>query len=284
MGDQEEGPNAKQVEYWNEVSGPKWVRLQSVLDRQLEGFIDALKNAASLDSGQSVLDVGCGCGTTTLTYARHVGSTGGVTGVDISAPMLARAKEAAREASLDNVRFEQGDAQVHAFDRRYDAIMSRFGVMFFADPVEAFANLRRALTPSGVLAFVCWRALDRNPWMTIPMGAVLEHVEVELPSDPCAPGPFALADGDRLRRILGEAGLADVEITSLEGDFALGGGLTLKETVDFMVQMGPTAAALKDADDTTRRVVHEAVTAALEPHASEKGVILPYGAWLVTAR
>jgi len=279
--------NAEQIAYWNERAGPRWVELQGRLDVQLEPFGEAVLEAAGVAPGESVLDVGCGCGASSLAAAARVGPAGRVLGVDVSGPMLARARESGGGAQ--GLSFLQADAQVHGFEPgSFDAALSRFGVMFFASPEDAFANLRRALAPRGRLAFVCWQALGRNAWMSAPLAAVARHLRAlaSAPApEPGAPGPFAFADADRVKRILGAAGFDDVCIDPLEGALSLGGAATAEEAARFVVEVGPAGTALREAgaDAALRaRVVAEAARA-LEPFVGKHGVRVPYAAWLATA-
>ncbi len=273
----EEGPNAAQVAYWNASAGPTWVAMQDALDRQLHELGLAAMAALGPREGERVIDIGCGCGATTLELARRVGPSGRVLGADISAPMLGVARR--RAESLGWVSFVQADAQTHPFEPA-DAAFSRFGVMFFADPTAAFANIRKALAPAGRLAFVCWRALTENHWMTIPMAAVAPLLPPTPPPPPDAPGPFAFADRDRLRRILTGAGFADVAIEP--HDQAIGGG-DLETTVRTTLNVGPVGAALRD-NPALQPQMADAVRAALAPHAGPEGVKLPSATWIVTAR
>ena len=200
-------PNADQIRHWNELNGARWAALQGRLDAQLDPIGLAAMERLVLAPGARVLDVGCGCGSTTLELARRVGPGGSVTGVDISAPLLARAVERAGDGAVANARFVQADAQTFALEEgAYDAVFSRFGVMFFADPVAAFANLRRALAPGGALAFVCWRDAKENARVTVPMKAARPFLEAPAPPVPGAPAPFSLADRARLEAVLTAAG------------------------------------------------------------------------------
>ena len=161
--------NADQAEYWNGPRGAQWVRLQEELDQRLAPLLHLLLDPAIIRPDQRVLDVGCGTGASLLSISPLVGPGGRVTGIDIAAPLLVRARERLSERAVRNVELIEADAQTHSFGRtRYDAIVSRFGVMFFSDPVAAFANLRRALAPDGRLAFVCWAPLEDNPWFRRP--------------------------------------------------------------------------------------------------------------------
>ena len=280
-----EGPNAEQIRYWNEQAGPKWVALQQLLDLQLASLGLRALDRAAIVHGESILDLGCGCGTTSLELARRTGETGNVLGVDISAPMLDLARLRAKDAGVRNVRFELADAQTHQFScASRDVAFSRFGVMFFADPAVAFANVRRALKPGGRLAFVCWQALGLNPWMALPLAAVAQHVPLPAPVGPDAPGPFAFADRDRVNGILKNAGFSEIAFEAVEEPLTIGGTADLDAAVDFLLMLGPTQALLAKADEALRAQVVKSVRAAIAPHHGPDGVRLPAAAWVVRAR
>jgi len=278
-------PNAQMHEYWNGLAGEKWVRLEHRLDESLQPFADGLFAAARLHSGERVLDIGCGCGATTLESARRVGPEGRALGVDISAIMLTRARERARELGLGNATFEVVDAQSDPLPAgEFDVVISRFGVMFFAHPEAAFANLLSALRPGGRLAFVCWQKIDANPWMFLPTLAAMQHVAIQRPTDPHAPGPFAFADADRVRGLMERAGWRDVTTSRFEIPFAAGGGGSLDEAVDFMMEMGPAAQALRESDAATRARVREAIYETMKPFERNGGVLMDAAAWIFSAR
>lgn len=278
------GPNAEQITYWNETAGPKWVALEEMLDEQIRGLGEVLMDRVGIGRGERVLDVGCGTGQTSLALARRVGPSGRVCGVDISAPMLDRARERARSAGADNVAFVGADAQTHPFEpATADVGFSRFGVMFFADPVVAFTNLRGALRPGGRLGFVCWQSLPDNPWMFVPAMVAAQHVALPLPASPDAPGPFAFADPGRLREILERAGFTGVGIDDHRTTLTVGGRGGLDRAVDFILQMGPSGAALREATPELRATVAAAVREALAPYHTPDGLRMPSAAWIVTA-
>jgi len=280
-----EGPNAQQIEYWNEVSGARWVEMNDVIDAQISPLGEVAIERAALARGEEVLDVGCGCGQTTLQLASRVGDTGAVTGIDISAVMLARARERAAEAGRGNVEFLNADAQTEALSGDRDLVFSRFGVMFFASPEAAFANLLKALRPGGRLTCLTWQGLAANPWMQVPLAAAAKHLPPKgPPPDPTAPGPFAYADSARVEGILAAAGFTEVGHESLERELLVGGGRSLDETVAFVAQLGPAAAALRDADEALRARVLSELRSALEPYYDGSGVRMPSAAWIVTAR
>jgi SAM-dependent methyltransferase len=275
--------NAAQIEYWNEVSGPKWVRLQEELDEQLKPLEDALLAQVDLRAGHSVLDVGCGCGATSLALADRVGTSGAVTGIDVSQPMIAHGESRVGERS--NINFVMGDAQVWTLPTAsYDHIVSRFGVMFFGDPVAAFTNLRAHLKPGGRFSFICWRAFADNPWMTVPVEAAGQHVPMPLDGDPYAPGPAALADAERTERLLREAGFTEVRIAPNDQDLHIGPGGTLDASVDFAMKMGPVPRMIADADEETIAKVRAAIREALMAHDGEDGVRLRSATWIVQAK
>ena len=275
--------NSDQIAFWNKVGGPKWVHYQVLLDRQLEAIGRMVMEAADIRTGQAILDVGCGCGSTTLDLARRVGASGSATGIDISKPMLALARKRAVAEALTNVTFAEADAQTHTFRPEFDVLYSRFGVMFFDDPVRAFTNLRRGLRPGARVAFACWQAAHRNPWMAVPMMAALKHVTLELPSSPDAPGPFAFADAARVGRILGEAGYNGIAVDGRDLEITLGGGSDLDETARLVMDLGPVARLLADAGPEQRKLVELEVREAISGYARPDGVHMQGAIWLVTA-
>ncbi len=276
--------NQQQIDYWNEVSGPRWVAAQERLDGMIEGLGLAGMDGAGVAAGERVIDVGCGCGATSLALAGRVGATGGVLGVDISGPMLARARERADAAGLHNLHFQQSDAQTHVFAAAAaDLVFSRFGVMFFDDPVAAFRNLRGSLRPGGRLAFVCWQPLDLNPWMALPMQAIAPFVEARPRPEPGEPGPYAFADPTRVRRILEDAAFEAIEIEGLSSAQRL--GKASEDALDFLLTgVGPVASALTETTPTARAAAADALRALLARHETHDGVEFDSAVWIATAR
>lgn len=279
-----EQPNAEQAAYWNEVSGPKWVSRMEQLDAQLASLGQLAVDRVDPRPGERALDVGCGCGQSALQLADRVGSTGRVLGVDLSAPMLARASARAREGGLSQLDFLEADAQVYRFESDFDFVFSRFGVMFFQDPVAAFANLRRALRPGGRLGFVCWDEIAKNPWMGIPMMALAAHIPLPPPPAPGAPGPFSCADPARVRGILAAAGFEHAELAAVETRLRVGGGGDVEQALDFLLSVGPASAALKDASEAQRAAGADAVREAIRPFVEDADVVMDAAVWVCAAQ
>jgi SAM-dependent methyltransferase len=274
-----EAPNAAQVAYWNESAGPTWADLQEPLDRQLGPLTLRTIDALRPRPGERVLDVGCGAGASSLELADAVGMSGEVVGVDISRTLLDVAKR--RADNLVGIRFLEGDAQTYPFEpASFDAAFSRFGVMFFADPVAAFANIRRALEPGGRLAFVCWRSPAENPILSLPLAAALQHLPPQPPHDPDAPGPFAFADPDKVRRILDAGGFTGIAVTP--NDMKMGSA-DLETALELAQRVGPLGRLLRESPDRREAAV-TAVRAALAAHEGPDGVLLDSATWIVTAR
>jgi SAM-dependent methyltransferase len=275
--------NADQVEVWNGVGGDRWVAEQVRYDRMLEPFGRAVLDAADVGRDLQVLDVGCGCGATTLDAARAAAS-GTARGVDLSAQMLQLARDRAAAEDIANATFEQCDAQTHPFGQeRFDRVISRFGVMFFADPAAAFANLVSTLRPGGRLVFAAWQPLARNAFMTVPAAAAMAHVPPLDPPEPGAPGPFSLEDPDHVRRLLTGAGLHDVELTGVDVPVVLGGFGGLDEALTFFRNDGLGRRLFEGVDAVTEAKAMDAVADALAPHATTRGIELQGSAWVVTA-
>jgi SAM-dependent methyltransferase len=277
-----EAGNADQITFWNELGGVAWAELSALLDRQIETVGSYAMDALAPRPGERLLDVGCGCGQTSLALAERVAPGGEVTGLDISRPMLEVARDRAADAHVRNVHFLEADAQTLALaPAAFDGVFSRFGVMFFADPTAAFRNLLAALKPGGRLAFVCWRSLAENPWMTEPLAAAAAELPpTPPPPDPYAPGPFAFADADRVRDILADAGFTDIVLTAEDPQV---GGNSLPDSLTLALRIGPLGARLREAPELRPKMT-EAVRDALARHVQDGKVWMDGAVWIVTAR
>jgi SAM-dependent methyltransferase len=274
--------NQDQIDFWNSKAGTAWTELQERMDANLSAIGDAVLAFAAPGPGMAILDVGCGTGATTLALARIAGPLGRVTGVDVSRPMLAMARERAKAAGL-KIEFVERDASIQGFEPVYDLVFSRFGVMFFDDPPAAFANLRMALKPGGRLAFVCWRTPPENPWASAPLVAAKPLLPEQPPPDPLAPGPFAFADPARVKNILGKAGFRDVELRAYDGIMPMGRDL---DTVAAQtLRIGPLSRAVSEADDALKARIAGVVRGVLEKFRDPTGeVAAPTACWLVSAK
>lgn len=271
--------NAQQIESWDGPGGEQWVQDAERYDRMNGPFGERIVERVAVQAGERALDVGCGNGAVSLALAR---ARADVTGVDISGPMLDEARRRADAAGLD-VSFVKADAQVHDFDRgSFDAAVSRFGVMFFDDPVAAFTNVGGALRSGGRLVFSCWQELLKNEWLIVPSMAALAFVPMPELGGPDEPGPFAFADPDRLRSVLGDAGFVDIGIDEMSEPMVMGD--SVEDTVGFFQRTELAATLFKDVDASTAEAAWSAIADALRPHERDEGVVLQGSAWLVTAK
>jgi ubiquinone/menaquinone biosynthesis C-methylase UbiE len=275
--------NADQVAYWNGAAGQRWTDRQESQDALLAPVTDALVARAQVAAGEHVIDVGCGCGGTTIELARRVGPAGHVLGIDISAPMLGRARE--RVPPDLRLEFVLADATVHAFEPECaDLLFSRFGVMFFAEPERSFANMRRALKPGARLAFACWREPRANPWMMLPLQEAYRHVPRLPEMAPDDPGPFAFASPDRVRGILSKAGFSSIALEPIDLALDVAGGGGLDVAVEGALGMGPASRALEGQPSDLQDAAARSIRAALAPFENNGSVRLPAAIWIVTAR
>jgi SAM-dependent methyltransferase len=270
--------NADQIAFWNGDAGEKWAKAQERLDAMMAPITAKLVDIAAPKAGERVLDIGCGCGETVIRLAQ---AGARVTGIDVSRPMLARARQRAAEAKIEHFEAFEADAADHRFMPSYDLLFSKFGVMFFADPDAAFANLRKALKPDGRLAFVCWRGPRENEWVRVPVGAVRPHVPPQPPLGPEDPGPFAFADLARVRRILSGAGFDRIAARPVDFEMAL--GASLEAAVAHIQEFGPVSRMLSTANEIEKADAVAALAEALKPYASRSPLALGGAVWFVTA-
>ncbi len=276
--------NAAQQEYWNKVAGPRWVGLEGFIERRVRAVNDLLLRHSAAAAGERALEIGCGTGAFTVPLAEAVGDRGEVVGADISEAMLAGARKRLAESGLKNVSLVQADAQTHKFEPgRFDLVASRFGVMFFADPAAAFANLRAAARPGGRLCFACWGPLDENEHWLIPYRVALRHLGPPEPKPARAPGPMAFSDPDYVRAFLGTAGFAgdrDRPRDARHLCLVAGGGGRAR------LYHGPVRAPHRreEARRGNRRKIRLEIEQAFAAHAKDGGMVLPSTVLLVTAR
>ncbi|MEM5448609.1 MULTISPECIES: class I SAM-dependent methyltransferase [Paraburkholderia] len=272
---------------WKGQSGERWVANQARLDAMVAVFGQAAIEAAAPATGERVLDIGCGAGASSLALAARVGAGGQVLGVDISEPLIGRARALAQRDTP--ALFLVADASSAELpEGAFDILFSRFGVMFFDNPIAAFAHMRRALRPGGRVAFVCWRGAAENDWVRLPMGALKGIVPPSALPDPEAPGPFSFGDRGRVARILTAAGFTDIAIAPFDASVPFGEGGTRDAAIDDAVKMtlevGPLSRALADQPDDIRARASAAVRAAFAGLPGERSVMINGAAWIVMAR
>jgi SAM-dependent methyltransferase len=259
--------------YWNSEAGDTWAREAVRLDAMLAPIGEAVIAALAPKPGERVLDVGCGAGATSRSLAT-LGAA--VTGADLSAPLLAAAKAAGGGPS-----YIEADAGADALPGPFDALFSRFGVMFFADPTAAFAHLRGAMAPGGRMAFACWRTMLENDWAREPLAAALPHLTTPPePQDPFAPGPFALADPERTKGILTAAGWRDVSLEPLSLPYRV--GADAEDALSLMLKIGPMGRLLREQPEAVPKVL-PALQALIAKRATAEGVMFTAACWLVRA-
>ncbi len=275
--------NATEIAYWNGPGGERWLNSQHLLDKLLTEVAEILLERTAAGVGESVLDIGCGCGATSIELARRVAPTGRVLGVDVSAPMLERARQLApKELPVD---FALADATVYPFEPgRADLLCSRFGVMFFADPERSFVNMRRGLRRGARLTFACWREPRRNPWAMLPLQEAYRHVPRLPEPGPEDPGPFSFASERRVITILERAGFDATQFEPIDLSFDLALGHGLEAAVDTALHIGPTSRALDGQPPALRAAAAESIRAALARYQVRGTVLLPAALWIVSAR
>ncbi len=272
-------PNREQAALWNEASGRTWVELQGLMDGVLGPILPPVLDAGFPGEGGRVLDIGCGAGASTLAMARRLGPRGHCRGADISATLLAAATARAAAEGVTTASFVEADAQTFAFEpAAFDAVISRFGVMFFDDPQAAFANIRRAARPGAKLAFAAWRSPDENPLLTTAPSAVASLLNLPAPV-PDAPGPFAFADRDRVARLLAASGWSDVVIRALDAPTVV----VEDDVLAYATRLGPVGRALVAADEPTRVRATDELRAAVAPFMRDGAAHFTAACWLVSA-
>lgn len=273
---------SNQHEYWNGKPGEIWAQNADALDRMLRPFSDIILQQACLEPAQKVLDIGCGAGTLAFAAEDQVGPAGAVTGLDISTPILSVARQRCK-AQNRQIEFVLGDAAEYHPAGPVDAVLSRFGVMFFEDPAAGFYHIRTFLKEEGRLSFICWQEAEKNPWATGPVMAIREMLADPPPSPPPhAPGPFALGDRDRLEAILTGAGWKDIQITPWTDKITIPADGIL-EALQFTTESGPLSRLLTP-EDLEREDIRDTLKEYLSRHMDETGRVQMDGAaWCVTA-
>ena len=277
--------NKNQKDFWSGKGGDIWVERQNAMDTMLSPLGEAALNKLNFNEKENVLDIGCGCGHTTLNIAKRIGPSGNVTGLDISEPMLKRAKESAVEMSITNTSFKCVDVQTEDLgDQIYSAAFSRFGVMFFEDSIAAFKNINKSLISGGYLSFVCWQSPAVNPWQSLFIQEVKKFLDLPSPP-PRSPGPFAFMESEYVSSILEESKFQDITIEGHEAEVNMFSGRSLSDSVKDYISINPVVTQmLKESSENQIAEIVNSGIEAFSPYYSEKGLIFPSATWLVTAR
>jgi len=277
------GDNSEQIAEWNGALGQRWIAMRQEIDRIVVPFGDAALRAAAPQPGERVIDIGCGCGDTSIEIARMVGATGSVLGIDVSQPMLEVARSRGALANGAHLAFRNGDVSEAELPANIDLLFSRFGVMFFSQPSPTFSHLRQSLRADGRCVFVCWRTPRDNAWAMTPLSAARKAMGITpAPADPDAPGPFAFADEERLRTILSDAGFGAIDVQRFDAAISL--GATPGAAAESVVQIGPVSRLVREVGAEHLPIILDAVERALVPLAAPDGhVSLNGSTWIVSA-
>ncbi|MDB3994904.1 methyltransferase domain-containing protein [Gammaproteobacteria bacterium] len=279
-----EDKNIKQKQFWSGAGGDVWVDKQREMDIMLNPLGERAIQGLDLSGEKKILDIGCGCGATTLEIAQAV-TQGEVIGVDISEPMLERATKTASDMMLNNTSFQVKDVQVDEMPLSYfDIAFSRFGVMFFEDPFEAFKNINHSLKDNGQLSFVCWQHASLNPWQSLSIQVIKEFLDLPAPA-PKSPGPFAFEDKSYINEILTESGFRDIEIKDNQEDIVMFSGKSIREACEDYLTINPVVTEmLKNSPTELREEILEALIGKFSDFHNNEGLLFPSATWIVTAK
>lgn len=279
-------PSREFVDFWNEILVPKFERFKHILVDGLTHHSEAIMPSLPVKEGDTVLDVGCGFGDTAIQLAQRVGPGGRVDGIDCCEAFLKVGREDAAAAGLSNVTFIEGDAQSYPFAPEYDFVFSRFGTMFFENPVRGLKNMRTALKPRGAMTMIVWRTVDDNPWVGLPKQVVLKFLPP--PGEnarTCGPGPFSMADQETVSGMLASAGYVDPTFRRVDAPVLV--GQTPKDSMEFQLALGPAGEVFREAGDLAeerREEIEAALNDALSSYLTEQGIVMGSSSWVITAR
>ncbi len=278
-----EDKNAKQKDFWSGKGGDYWVEKQSEMDIMLNPLGEKALAKLDLKNNSEVLDIGCGCGATTLEIAKKV-SEGTVTGLDISVPMLDKAESEASIQGIANVDFKVVDVQVDQLaSEKYDYVYSRFGVMFFDDPYEAFKNIFSSIKEGGELSFVCWQDPSLNPWQSLSVQVIRAYLDMPSPP-PRSPGPFAFHEKDYVKEILEKSGFSNISFDDNQEDITMFSGKSLQEASEDYLAINPVVTEmLKDSPDDLKAEIVESLKEAFSEFHKGDGLVFPSATWVVSA-
>lgn len=279
-------PQSEFVQFWNEILVPKFIRFKHVLVGGLTLHSDAIFPKLEVHEGEHVIDAGAGFGDTAIMLARRVGPTGRVTAIDCCDAFLDYGRRDAAEQGIDNIDFVVGDVQFHAFEPEHDLIFSRFGTMFFENPVAAMRNMRRALKPGGRFTHIVWRRIEDNPWLGSAKEVALRHLpQPGADARTCGPGPFSMADEELVTGQMKAAGFTDIRFERVDALVRMGD--SGEDAIDFQLALGPAGEVYREAGELAHER-HDALVADLrkliEPHVKDDGVYMDSSSWVISAR
>ncbi|NNK78143.1 MAG: methyltransferase domain-containing protein [Litoreibacter sp.] len=281
-----ESEDSEFVKFWNEVLVPKFIDWKHVLVGGLSQHSEGVLPLLEIYHGDRVLDAGAGFGDTACMLAERVGPEGEVVGMDCCDAFLEFGREDAARRSLDNVRFEVADVETYPFQGDYDMVFSRFGTMFFSNPVPALRNMRMALKPGGRLTHIVWRARADNPWLNAAKDVVLAHLPP--PDDDaqsCGPGPFSMANEEMVRGMMKSAGFEDITFDRVDASVRMGNDI--EDSIGFQMALGPAGEVVREAGDVATQKdaeIRADLRELLRPHATDDGVWMDSSSWVISAR
>ena len=279
-------PSREFVDFWNETLVPKFLRYKHILVDGLTHHSEAIFPSLPVREGEKVLDVGCGFGDTAIKLARRVGPRGAVIGIDCCDAFLEFGRRDAETEGLTNIDFIEGDAQSYPFGPEFDFVFSRFGTMFFENPVRGLRNMRTAMMPDARMTMIVWRAIDDNPWLHLPKRVVLNFLPP--PGDgaaTCGPGPFSMSDQETVTSMLKSAGYVDPVFERVDAPVLVGN--TVADSIDFQLAIGPAGEVFREAGELAERrreEIEDALTEAISPYQKTEGIVMPSSSWVITAR
>ena len=274
------------VDFWNEILVPKFTAYKHILVDGLTHHSAAIMPKLDVREGDRVLDVGCGFGDTAIQLARRVGPDGRVVGIDCCDAFLKTGRQDAAAAGLTNLTFIEGDAQSHGFEPEYDVVFSRFGTMFFENPVRGLRNMRTALKPGGRMTMIVWRRIADNPWLGRPKEVVLKFLPP--PGEDarsCGPGPFSMADQDTVTGMLTSAGYEAPEFERVDAPLLV--GKSARDSMDFQLALGPAGEVFREAGDLAeqrRDEIEQALSEEISQHLTDEGIVMASSSWVISAR
>lgn len=274
------------VEFWNEVLVPKFIRFKHILVDGLTHHSEAIFPSLQVNEGDSALDIGCGFGDTAMKLARRVGPTGRVMALDCCEAFMDFGRKEAQEEGLDNLTFARGDALIEPFEPEYDFVFSRFGTMFFSNPVAALRNMRMALKPDGIVTHIVWRRPEDNPWLSMAKQIVLQHLPP--PGDDaqtCGPGPFSMANQEMVTKMMQVAGYENINFERVDAPVLV--GKTVQDAIDFQLAIGPAGEVFREAGveaEEKRDQIEAALGDAIKAQTSvSDGIVMDSSSWVISA-